>query len=182
MRHLLATLCVIVIAIRANAHEGPPFPILMDEKAGPFTVSVWTDPDVGIGTFFVIFESGSATAVGDDVSVQVCVRPTSGRLEEACHQATRQTMRNRVQYIAEVPFDAQEMWQVRVVVRGPQGSGEVLAEVEATPPGYGAWDLAIYLFPFVLLAGFWGFGILRYRRRRSSGLSCDDRALEPIPG
>jgi hypothetical protein len=139
---------------------------VVEQKAGPYTLSVWTHPDVGIGTFWVMFEQEAAEGVTEDVSVQVCVQPTSGRLEEACHPTTRQAMRNRVQYIAEVPFDAQEMWRVRVVVRSPDGGGEVSAEVEVTPPGYGIWDLAIYLFPFVLLAALWGYGMLRYRRRK----------------
>src|SRR5690606_31855498 len=39
-----------------RAHEGPPFPIIVDERVGPYVVSVWTDPDIGIGTFFVVLE------------------------------------------------------------------------------------------------------------------------------
>jgi hypothetical protein len=110
------------LAAPALAHEGPPFPIVMDEKAGPYKVSVWTDPDVGTGTFFVIVEPDEEV-VPDDLDVQVCVRPQTGRLEEACHRAQRQRMRNRVQYWAEVPLDQQEMWDVRVTVRDGAGQG-----------------------------------------------------------
>ena len=95
---------------------------------------------------------------------QLCVRPTSGRLAEACYSGTRQNLRDRVQYYVEVEFDQQEMWQVRVRVKGEGGSGEVTAEVEATPPGFGAWDLLIYGFPFVLFGMLWLSVALRRRR------------------
>src|SRR5215510_7571836 len=35
-----------------SAHEGPPYPIMVDKMIGPCLVSVWADPDVGIGTYF----------------------------------------------------------------------------------------------------------------------------------
>jgi hypothetical protein len=28
-----------------SAHDGPPFPIVSDRVAGPYLISVWTDPD-----------------------------------------------------------------------------------------------------------------------------------------
>jgi hypothetical protein len=54
---------------------------------------------------------------------------------------------------------------VRFEVAGPLGKGAVDAEVEATPPGLGRWDLLVYLFPFALLGGLWAYGVIRYRHR-----------------
>jgi hypothetical protein len=68
-----------------------------------------------------------------------------------------------------VSFDAQEFWRVRVEIDGPAGKAEASAEVEATPPGLGRWDFALYLFPFVLLAGLWTYGVTRARRRSAPG-------------
>ena len=34
--------------MRALAHEGPPYPIIVNKSAGPCVLSVWADPDVGI--------------------------------------------------------------------------------------------------------------------------------------
>jgi hypothetical protein len=148
------------------AHEGPPFPILMDEMAGPYKVSVWADPDVGTGTFFVYLEPSPDGPPTEGVTVKVAVAPTSGRLPEATYPAERRASGRRVELVAEVQFDAQEYWKVRVVVAGPAGGGELTTEVEATPPGPGRWDLLIYLFPFALVAGLWAYGVLRHRRRR----------------
>jgi hypothetical protein len=164
---LLPALCLVFLPATVRAHSGPPFPLLVDEKAGPYKVSVWADPDIGTGTFFVFVESPDGGQV-DDVAVKVSVVPTSGRLPEATYQATAREAGRRVQHVAEVLFDAQEYWQVRFQVSGPAGKGELSAEVEATPPGLGVWDFALYLFPFVLLAGLWVYGMLRYRHRRQS--------------
>lgn len=147
-------------------HEGPPFPIVMDKEAGPYVISVWTDPDIGIGTFYVILAAKEGTTLPEENKVEICVQPTSGRLPEKCYSGTRQNLRNRIQYYGEVEFDKQEMWKVRVRVNGASGTGEVKAEVEATPPGFGVWDFLLYGLPFVLFGMLWLYAALRRRRRR----------------
>jgi hypothetical protein len=137
----------------------------MDREAGPYVISVWTDPDVGTGTFYVILASAPGTTLSAEHKVEVCVQPASGRLAEARYVAARQNMRDRVQYFTEVAFDQQEMWNVRVRVTGSEGAEEVLTEVEATPPGFGAWDLLIYGFPFILFGTLWLCAALRRRNR-----------------
>jgi hypothetical protein len=171
MRRALAGLLLLAVlwlgtGTGARAHEGPPFPIVVDQRAGPYVVSIWTDPDIGTGTFFVILESAAKTELSEEIEVEVCVRPLTGRLEEACYPAKRQNMRGRVQYYGEVEFDRQEMWGVRVKVSGPEGKAEVNSEVEATPPGYGRWDLLVYGFPFLLIGLLWGYAALRRGFRR----------------
>ncbi len=161
----VAGLLVLGLPAVVRAHDGPPFPIVVDRRAGPYVISVWTDPDVGIGTFFVILTPPPGAALPTENRVEVCVQPTSGRLPEACYAGQRQDLRDRVQYLSEVAFDQQEMWRVRVRVSGPAGTGEVSTDVEATPPGFGAWDLLIYGFPFLLFGGLWLLVALRGRRR-----------------
>jgi hypothetical protein len=164
VRAVVAALALgLALVSGARAHQGPPFPIVIDHKAGPYTISVWTDPDIGIGRFFVLFGPSAGGARPTVDKVTVCVRPQIGRLPEACYPATRQEERSREQYYAEVEFDRQEVWDVRVTVDGPDGSAEVIAEVEATPPGFGAWDLLLYGFPFILFGGLWAYAALRRR-------------------
>jgi hypothetical protein len=50
----LSLLIVLLLARTALAHEGPPFPLFVDQKVDPYVVSLWTDPDVGDALFFVI--------------------------------------------------------------------------------------------------------------------------------
>ncbi len=123
----------------------------------------------------MILESADEGKLSEDIEVEVCVRPVTERLPEACYQAALQRSHKGTQYYAEVEFDRQEMWAVRVRVSSPEGSAEVRAEVEATPPGYGPWDLLIYGFPFLLFGSLWVFAVLR--RRSSPAEPCPPAPL-----
>jgi hypothetical protein len=164
-RALLALCLLSACSFPARAHEGPPYPIIVDKTVGPVVMSVWADPDVGIGTFFIILEPPQGGAIPDDIKVEIAVQPVTGRLPEARHPAAREPLRGRVQFKAEIPFDAEEMWRVRVLLQTPQGDGEATTDVEVTPPGYGRWDLLIYLFPFLLIGLLWLRAFFRRRSR-----------------
>ena len=97
----------------AWAHLGPPYPIMQDRKVGPFTVSVWSNPDVGIGSFFVVIDPPKGGSVPSDMKVQIAVQPVSGRLPEQTYDAWREKLRNRVEFKADVPFDKEEEWRIR---------------------------------------------------------------------
>src|SRR6185436_18273813 len=84
LRFLLMGVFWLASSAPLPAHEGPPFPIVMDRREGPFVVSIWTDPDVGTGKFFVILEPAPGTTLPDEIGVEVCVWPLTGRLPEAC--------------------------------------------------------------------------------------------------
>jgi hypothetical protein len=151
MRYLATALLLFSFSIRALAHDGPPFPIVVDQQVGPCVISVWTDPDVGQGSFFVITQGTPP----NDLTVQVAVQPTSGRLPEATYTAVRDDSKVQVQYKTMVNFDAQENWRVRVRLQSSQGNGETVAFVEPTPPGLGRWDLLLYLLPFLAVGFLW---------------------------
>ena len=156
-------LLLLLSPLRVSAHDGPPFPIIVDQKVGPCMISVWTDPDVGTGTFFIIVNAPPGSAIPDDLKVQVGVQPNSGRLAEVTYPTERESLRGQVQYKALVAFDAQELWRVRVRLQSAQSSGEAMATVEATPPGFGRWDLLVYLWPFLAVGLLWFVAILRKR-------------------
>src|ERR1700741_754000 len=149
---------VLVCATIASGHEGPPFRLFVDQKADRYTVSVWTDPDVGTALFFVIL---NAPEPPPDLRVQIGVQPVSGRLPEAFYAAERENVQGQVQYRAQIHFDAQELWRVRVRLESAQGNGETTATVKATPPGYGRWDLLVYLLPFLAIGALWAIAMLR---------------------
>ena len=162
-RHVRALLIVLVLAQTAIAHEGPPFPLFVDQKVDRYVVSLWTDPDVGDALFFVIING----QVPPDLQVQIGVQPTSGRLPEAFYTAPRQSVSGQVQYRALVHFDAEELWRVRVRLLSTQGNAETVATVEATPPGYGRWDLLVYLLPFLAVGVLWAVAMIRKTKRRT---------------
>ena len=151
----------------AAAHEGPPYPIIVDQPTGPYLLSVWADPDVGTGTFFVILDPRPRETLPTDTRVEVGVQPVTGRLTEARHPARREPVRSREQYRAEVPFDAEERWRVRVLLQSAGKTHEATTEVDVTPPGLGRFDLVLYLFPFVAVGLLWLRAALRIRRQVS---------------
>ena len=167
MRSRIAPLLLLIVCCARNvsAHEGPPYPLFLDRQVDRYVVSVWTDPDVGTGLFFVIL-SGPAE-LPSDLRVQVGVQPVSGRLHEAVYTAHRENLQGQVQYRAEVQLDAEELWQVRVRLESAQGNTETVATVEATPPGYGRWDLLVYLVPFLAIGLLWAIAMIRKLKRRT---------------
>ena len=164
-RLLLTAGLLLAVGAQAFAHEGPPYPIIVDKTLGPCVVSVWSDPDVGTGTFFFILEPAHGGRLPDDIRIDIGVRPTSGRLPEAVYTAEREDQGGRVQFKALVPFDAEELWRVRVRLQSAQGGGEAETDVEVTPPGYGRWDLLIYLLPFAAVGALWLRAIIKGRGR-----------------
>lgn len=166
-RRGMLLLLLLLVPVVALAHDGPPFPLMVDQKVGPSIISVWTDPDVGTGTFFVIVEAPPGTEIPADLQVQVAVQPASGRLAEVTYPASREFLKGQVQYKALVQFDSQELWRVRVRLQSAQGSGEAMASVEATPPGYGRWDLLVYVAPFLAVALLWLLALFRRHTRRT---------------
>ena len=166
-RSALSLLFILLCVRSVSAHEGPPYPLFVDRQVDRYTVSVWTDPDVGTGLFFVILGGPQASELPSDLRVQVGVKPVSGRLPEVVYNATREDLQGQIQYRAEVQFDAQELWQVRVRLESAQGNSETTANVEVTPPGYGRWDLLVYVMPFVAIGLLWAIAMIRKTRRRT---------------
>ncbi len=165
-RYALPFVIFLLCARTTSAHEGPPFALFVDQKVDRYLVSVWTDPDVGTGLFFVIVSAQDASELPADLRVQIGVQPVSGRATETFYAAERENLQQQIQYRTEVQFDAEELWRVRVRLETAQGNSETLATVQATPPGYGRWDLLVYLLPFLAIGLLWTIALIRRFRRR----------------
>jgi hypothetical protein len=155
-----------VCATSVNAHNGPPFPIITDQRVGPCIISLWTHPDVGLGTFFVMVDPLPGGSVPKDLKIQIGVQPVSGRLPEVVYSAWPENQRGQVEFKTEVQFDQQEYWKVHLILASAAGGGEALSKVEATPPGFGRWDLLLYLLPFLGVGFLWFSAITKRRRLR----------------
>ena len=155
----------LLLSTPANAHNGPPFPIIENRRVGPCVISLWTHPDVGTGAFFVFVEPIPGSTVPKDLKVQIGVQPESGRLPEVVYTANQDDGGGQLQYKALVEFDRDEFWRVRLVLESSQGREEEFSRVEATPVGFGKWDLLFFLLPFLLIAFLWLRGMSRQRSR-----------------
>jgi len=150
-----------------------------NRKVGPLTIAVWSNPDVGNGSFFVIIDPPQGSTVPTDMKVQVAVQPVSGRLPEKAYGAWREKLIDRVEFKTVVPFDKEETWRIRVLISSSQVSGEADTNVEVTPALLGRWDLLLFLLPF-LGVGFLWFKAVRTklnRRRKAQRKRAQDSAV-----
>jgi hypothetical protein len=159
---LLFALCGCGIAW---AHIGPPYPIMQNRKIGPFNVEVWSNPDVGTGSFFIIIDPPKGGSVPADMKVQVVVQPVSKRLPEAIYGAWREKLLDHVEFKADVPFDQEETWHIRILFASSVASGETDTDVQVTPTLLGRWNLLLFLLPFAGIGVLW-FKAASVRRNR----------------
>ena len=162
---LLAGLLALVSA-DAPAHEGPPYPIVVDRPTRYGRLSVWGDPDVGTGTFWIDLEPSGGAPL-PDARVSVAVRPADGRLPEREYSArsTRAVPEDH-RFQCEVEFDALGAWSLRIDLAGSQGVEAVEERIEVTLPGQGpVLDLMLYSFPFLVVGVLFILTMVRGRKK-----------------
>jgi hypothetical protein len=141
---------------------------MQNRKVGPFIVEVWSNPDVGTGSFYVIVDppKGSRLTVPSDMKVQVAVQPVSKRLPVAVYDAWREKLLDHVEFKTLVPFDKEEMWHVHITFSSSTANGEADTDVSVTPTLLGRWDLLIFLLPFAGIGVLWFKAATAKRTRR----------------
>jgi len=165
----LTLLLMALSAVPAWAHIGPPYPIMQNRKIGPLKIEVWSNPDVGVGSFFVVIDPPRGASVPSDIKVQVAVQPVSKRLPEAIYGAWREKLKDRVEFKTVAPFDKEEMWHVRVILASAAVSGETDTDVMVTPTLLGRWNLLLFLLPFLGVGFLWFKAVSVRRKSRKRG-------------
>jgi hypothetical protein len=179
---LLSALFAALLCSAVKAHDGPPFPIVDERRAGAYEIAVWTDPDAtddgsAGGQFWVMLKAGDGTPAGipDDTSVEVSIRAsgTAGSWQRARAAPVGGKVTNQ---FAALVMDHEGRFDVRVEVDGPLGRAGVAAWVDATydlrpPPAM----LVVYLMPFLAIAVLW----LKLLLRRRGGASARSRSAAP---
>lgn len=167
-RLAIATVVMLVITRGLAAHEGPPYPIESNRVSGPYSITIWTDPDTTDdgrpgGQFWVTLEAARG-AIGDGTVVSVSIRPLDrgGSPQSANASPVRGDAAR--QFVALV-MDHEGPFAVQVAVDGPAGHGEIDSQVEATYDVRPAPALlVVYLLPFVAVGALWA-KVLMHRRR-----------------
>jgi hypothetical protein len=169
LRTLLVAL-LITVPSAAAAHSGPPFPVVSDRIAGPYRLSLWTDPDTTDdgrpgGQFWVRIDpagAGRELSAGTRATVTIqSVEAGSPALRGAAVPVNGDVTN---QFVALV-MNREGRFAVHVDVDGPLGPASLEANVDATydlrPPPY---LLVVYALPFVLVGIVW-LKVLARRRR-----------------
>jgi hypothetical protein len=166
----IVTCFLLLCSISALAHEhhAPPARIITDEQVGPWTISVWAQQHMDTGRFFVkvrptsgIMAATTVPTVPDDLKVEIGVQPANQNSPEIFYPATCESLDE--QYMAEVPFDTEKSWQVRIRLQSSRGVNETTTYINASTPVSGQWQLLLYSLPFLSVGGLW---LRVYRLRR----------------
>ncbi|GAB4513171.1 MAG: hypothetical protein Kow0047_24740 [Anaerolineae bacterium] len=147
----------------ALAHSGAPYPIVLDEPAGPYRVTVLADPDVGNGTFEITVTLASEEPAPEGTEVELYLQPVDGHAAAQIYPAQRRA--DDEAFRASVPFDAEGEWTGQLIVRGPEGEAQLPLLVRVTPPGRGWVTSLLCLLPFIIIGLAWGVAATRRRTR-----------------
>ena len=146
-----APVLVVVMALLAVAGATQPVqahgggtPQLVNAEAGPYWVSVWTQPDpLRAGDMHVsvaVSEAprpgapeGSAGDLVLDARVHVQVQPMRGSGPTLTAEATHEDAVNKLFYEADLDLPGDGYWEVVISVEGPLGAGSASFDVEALP-------------------------------------------------
>jgi hypothetical protein len=156
-------------SVAVSAHSGPPYPIVSDRVSGPYSISVWTDPDAtddgaAGGHFWVVVETATGAKVPPLTQAIVSIRPLDRA--EPPRETNAEPVRGDVgNQFAALNMDHEGPFAIRVTLDGPLGRATIDARADATydlrPPPY---MLAWYLLPFVLAGLLWAKLLMRRRR------------------
>ena len=151
----------------AVAHDGPPYPIVSDRLAGPYVMSVWTDPDTTDdetpgGQFWVTFTGDSADGARREAHVTITATPLRGGPSRSVEAAANSSGA----HFGALVLDHEGRFRIDVRARGAEGEGDVSAEVDATYDLRPApFVVVLYVVPFVLAGALWVRLLMRRRRR-----------------
>jgi hypothetical protein len=163
-------LTLIAAANVVTAHSGPPYPIVSDQPAGPYQVSIWTDPDATDdgspgGQFWVTIGMSDGGAVPADTQAVVTIDPARRSGPPQTGRASPVNADVSRQFVALV-MDHEGRFTVKASISSTRGSGTVESFVDAT------YDLrpspamvAVYALPFVVIGLIW----LKVMVRRRGG-------------
>lgn len=162
---ILILIFTAMLPVPASAHIGPPFPIIENKKAGPVIIQLWTHPDIGTGTFYVMIDPLPGSTIPNDLKIKVGIQPESNRYAETFFNADRDDTRNQVVYKALADFDRDEFYRVHLVIESAEGQGEAFSRVEATPTVMGRFGLVFFSLPFVAVGLLWFHGVSKKRKQ-----------------
>ena len=166
---------LIVLSGRVIAHSGPPFPLISDRVAGPYELSIWTDPDATddrspAGQFWVTIRLADGSAVPPDTHAVITIRPVDrpGPAESAPATPVHGDVSRQ---FAALVMNHEGPFSVEARISGARGLAVVDAKVDATYDSRPArWLLALYVMPF-LAVGFLWIKLLISRRVQRQGRS-----------
>jgi hypothetical protein len=147
---VLLVLAVLVLPVQVVEAHGGGVPRLTNAVAGPYWVSVWTQPDplrVGQAHITVAVSQPASSAAGREeagppvlgADVWVQFRPLDHAGDALQVRATHEGAANKLFYEADLDLPEVGRWEVLVSVKGDAGSGDAGFEAEVSAPRSTNW-------------------------------------------
>ncbi len=168
-RLLLFLLCLSGVSLSLVWANGGT-PRLTNAEAGPYVVSVWTQPDppqVGQLHVSIAVMKPPTREVILGANVQLFVEPVTHPGQTTSTQARHEAGANALLYHDTIELSQPGRWQISILIDGPEGPGSTAFFLQVEPPGAINWlKLGSAGILFVLAIGwvFW-----RRRHRRGTG-------------
>jgi hypothetical protein len=157
---ILAALSLSLVISADSAWANGGTPRLAAASAGPYAVSVWTQPDpprVGeLDTSVAVMHPDTGAPV-PDATVRVSAEPLEGTGKSASTPARRGTGGNLLLHHATLTLPGEGRWRVTVRVEGSKGSGSASFDlhVGATRSSWWLGATVATLLVFLLLLISW---------------------------
>lgn len=136
-------LFVLMTSGTAAAHGGTGLPKISNQRAGPYQLFVWADPDpVSVGSYHVTVALTEPQEEGVvdldskpilDAAIQVRLERLDKQAAVVTAMAIHGNSANRLLYEADMEFPEPGTWQVALAIDGPQGSADADYTVEVIP-------------------------------------------------
>ena len=146
----------------ALAAHGNGTPQLVNTPAGPYHLSVWTQPEplrVGEAHFSIAVEQPAVTsqALDDEVAVQLMLAATEPAGRRIVYHTTRQTRLFQVYYEVDFLLSTEGTWRATVLIDGEAGYGEVPFTFSVLPKQHIGWTAISWglLALFALIGIIW---------------------------
>lgn len=169
---MLRFLLLLFFSLTTQAHEGPPYPILVDQRTSFGSFSVWADPDVGVGTFTILVSPNKSAFKHQDLKIEVSstslVKSGFNELELAKHAPLIEQDDGKIIFVGEIPFDHEGWWKTGFAIEAGGHRDYVELDVEVTPPGPTRIEFWIALVPFLLMGSLWTAVFFKRRSLRKA--------------
>jgi hypothetical protein len=174
--------CLVFVFVLAalGAAVGDGGRVRLHQKAGPFTVTLFTTPDpltAGAADFSVAVERDGVPGLIENAAITLVLTPVGRPGQPLVLHASHAAATNRLLQAANFNLPSAGVWRVDVVVQQASGTGRCSTNIQVHPAALArnklAWDLA----PVPLVACLF---VIHQWRKRSYARLVHRRAQQSI--
>ena len=165
---VVAAGAVLALPRVAQAHLGPPFPVITDQPVPGYKLTVLTNPDTTQAVAYVVLERTKTGSAPDVASVDLWIQPLDHHASRASYDTTKEFSRDSLRFYAQPNFDQVGKWYLGANVHFANGvTYRFITNVDATPPGIGRWGLLLFAAPLLAFGVLFVLVVSRRKRARA---------------